>query len=228
MLSDRMGKKRNEYLPDYVAFDLETTGISWKKDGVVEISAVKVREGKPVDEFSTLVNPGCPISPEASAVNGITDDMVEDSPGFDEALSDFMEFAGEDVLVGHNIYSFDMKFLYRFAQKYWGKTIGNDYVDTLSLSRSCLTELPRHRLTDLASHFGISTEGAHRALKDSYMTHLVYEKLGIRLQDSSARPLEERICPSCGSVMVKRNGKYGPFWGCTSYPGCRHTDKIED
>ena len=112
MLSKKAGKKLLEYVPDYVLFDLETTGISWEKDEVVEISAVKVKGGEVVDEFSSLVNPGMPIHYYASEVNGITDDMVADSPSFDKVLEEFLEFAGDAVLVGHNIHTFDMKFIH--------------------------------------------------------------------------------------------------------------------
>ena len=118
MLSNNPGKKLNTYTSDYVVFDLETTGTSCMTDEVVEISAVKARDGKAVDEFSTLVNPGRPIPFYASEVNGITDDMVAESPCFEEALKQFLDFAGDDVLVGHNIHTFDMKFIQRDAGKY--------------------------------------------------------------------------------------------------------------
>ena len=117
MLSKKTGKKLSTYVPDYVVFDLETTGVSCNSDEVVEISAIKVIGGEVVDEFTTLVNPGRPIPYNASMVNGITDDMVKDSPFFEEALSDFLEFVGDAVLVGHNIHTFDMKFLYRDAER---------------------------------------------------------------------------------------------------------------
>ncbi len=163
MLSKKAGKKLLEYVPDYVLFDLETTGISWEKDEVVEISAVKVKDGEVVDEFSSLVNPGMPIPYYASEVNGITDDMVADSPTFDKVLGEFLEFAGDAVLVGHNIHTFDMKFIQKSSQNYYGKLIGNDYIDTLMLARLYLPEMEHHTLSDLAGHYGISTVGAHRA-----------------------------------------------------------------
>ncbi len=166
MLSNVPGKKMNTYTPDYVVFDLETTGINCKSDEVIEISAVRVRGGKAVDEFSTLVNPGIPIPDGASTVNGIYDDMVANSPGFEEALKDFLEFIGDDVLVGHNIHCFDMKFIWRDTRRFWGKVVGNDYIDTLGISRAYLPEIGGHRLTDLASYYGIETDGAHRALAE--------------------------------------------------------------
>lgn len=111
MLSDNRGKLLNEYVKDYVIFDLETTGTSCYTDQVVEISAIKVLDEKIVEEFSTLVNPGIPIPYYASIVNGITDDMVSDAVSFDVALADFVNFIGDLPLVGHNIHSFDMKFI---------------------------------------------------------------------------------------------------------------------
>lgn len=101
MVSNRKsGKRLVEYKPDYVFFDLETMGTSWEEDEVVEISALKVQSGKVVDEFSTLVNPGISIPDYISDINGITDDMVTDSPCFKDALAAFLDFTGNNVLVG--------------------------------------------------------------------------------------------------------------------------------
>lgn len=177
MLGSKRGKLINQYVSDYVVFDLETTGISSKYDEVIEISAVKVNNGKVTGEFSTLVNPGRRIPPGASRVNGITDEMVAGAPGFSDVLGDFFQFAGDMVLVGHNISSFDMKFLYRDAQKYFQKVPDNDYADTLILARKALPQLSHHRLVDLAEHYGFSAEGAHRALNDCRMNQKVYERL---------------------------------------------------
>ena len=97
----------------------------------------------------------------------------------------------------------------------------NDYVDTLKLSRACLPEQKHHTLTDLAEYFGIPTEGPHRALNDCRMTLAVYEELGKILQD---KPDLIKRCPRCGDILKKRNGKYGQFWGCSSYPVCKYTE----
>lgn len=226
MLSTKPGKKLNKYIPDYVIYDLETTGTSSSYDMVVEISAVKVQGGNVIDEFTTLVNPEMPIPYYASEVNGITDDMVEDSPVFKDAFSDFLDFAGDNVLVGHNIHTFDMKFLYRFADEYWGKTIGNDYIDTLQIARAYLPQLEHHRLTDLAEYYGISPEGAHRALNDCRMNQKVFEQLGKEMENPSEEAKAVKKCPRCGSILKKRNGKFGEFWGCTSYPDCKYTENI--
>ena len=177
MLSDVPGNKLNIYTDDYCIFDLETTGISPKKDEVIEISAIKVKGGEVVDEFSTLVNPGIPIPYRASMVNGIYDDMVADAPSMEEALADFSDFVEDMILIGHNIHVFDMKFIWRDARKYFGKTIGNDYIDTLPIAYRNLPGLPHHTLIALAEHYNISSDGAHRALNDCRMNQQVYEYL---------------------------------------------------
>lgn len=174
-MSDKRGKLLNKYTPDYVVFDLETTGISPKTDEVIEISAVKVRSGKAAEEFNTLVNPKRRIPYGASQVNGITDDMVADAPLFEDVLKEFLEFTEGFVLVGHNIANFDMKFIYRDAMKFYGQIPTNDYVDTLNVARRHLPGLGHYRLVDLAEHYGISAKGAHRAINDCRMNQKVYE-----------------------------------------------------
>ena len=222
MLGKRCGRKLEKYTPDYVVFDLETTGISPMQDDIIELSAVKVRGGQAVDEFSQLVNPFRPIPRQASMVNGITDGMVADAPPLDAVFGAFLDFIGDHILVGHNIHTFDMKFLYRAAEVFYGRTLKNDYIDTLPLSRRCLPDLSRHRLTDLAKHYHIPAEGAHRALNDCHMNRMVFEELGKELRCGAGGTL--RLCPRCGQTLKQRNGRYGAFWGCSGFPACRYTE----
>lgn len=224
MLSDKQGKNISKYVPDYVVFDLETTGTSCIKDRVVEISAVKVVGGVVTDEFSTLVNPEMHISFWATEVNGITDEMVADAPTFDVALKDFLDFVGDMILVGHNIKYFDMKFICRDALEYFGKTIGNDYIDTLPIAKMYLPEMEHHKLSDLAEHYGISSDGAHRALFDCHMNQQVFEMLAKEMETPSEAAKQIKKCPKCGGMMKLRNGKFGEFYGCSGYPDCRYTE----
>ena len=227
MLGTKSGKQINTYVSDYVLFDLETTGISCNYDEIIEISAVKVRKGKIVSEFSELVNPGRNIPYAASAVNNITDDMVEDAPSIEEVLPRFIGFIEEDVLVGHNINSFDMQFIYRDCVKHFNQTISNDYIDTLKLAKIVFPNWKHRRLGDLAKHYGISTVGAHRALADCKMNQQVFELMGKALaQNNTEDNADIKYCPICASPMVKRNGRYGEFLGCSSFPDCRGTKKI--
>ncbi|MCR5001920.1 MAG: topoisomerase DNA-binding C4 zinc finger domain-containing protein [Lachnospiraceae bacterium] len=225
MLGKKQGKQRLESVSDYVVFDVETTGISCRYDEIVELSALKVKDGKVVEEFSTLVKAERPISYGASMVNGITDDMLVDAPKFDTVLADFIEFIENLPLVGHNISTFDMKFIYKDCEKYFGKIPDNDYIDTLMLSRMCLADMKHHKLTDVAEHYEISTDGAHRALNDCRMNRLVYEGLCADMKTGSFK--EPQKCPKCGQYLVKRSGKYGAFLGCSGYPDCKYTENLK-
>ncbi len=188
-MGNDMNSRRKQlytYTPDYVVFDLETTGISPSDDQVIEISAIKVMAGQVAEEFNTLVNPGRPIPEGASRVNGITDEMVAEAPAFRQVLKEFLDFAGDAVLVGHNIHSFDMKFLYRDAKKYYGQIPSNSYVDTLVMARKHLPQLAHHRLVDLAAYYHISSKGAHRALNDCRMNQQVYEAMAAEMASRKA------------------------------------------
>lgn len=190
-MSTQKGTLINKYTPDYVIFDLETTGISPNYDEVIEISALKVKGGKVVDEFNTLVNPGRKIPFGATKVNGITNAMVAEAPAFSQVLAEFLDFAEGLVLVGHNIARFDMKFIWRDAEQYFGEIPQNNYVDTLQVARKHLPNMEHHRLVDLAEHYGISPEGAHRALNDCYMNQKVYECMVAEMREAHQKRLEE-------------------------------------
>lgn len=218
------GRRLNKYVKNYVVFDLETTGIDPERDAIIEISAIKVVYNEIAEEYSTLVNPRRHIPAAATAVNGITDGMVEGAPDIREAIEGFVSFIGDDILVGHNIHTFDTNFAYDAAWSKLGREMCNDYIDTLYMARRCLPQLSRHRLTDVSRHFSIETKGAHRALNDCIMNQKCYEELGKLMQ--AAKPQEEQKCPICGSMLVKRKGKFGEFYGCDSFPGCRYTKNI--
>lgn len=219
--SGRSGKRLNKYLEDYVVFDLETTGVNPARDVILEISGLKVRGHEEVEVFSRLVNPGFPIPPDATRINGITDEMVAREQGISDILPEFLKFIDGEILVGHNIQSFDLLFLSRMAGQLCLGSVMNDYIDTLLMSRACLPKLFRHRLTDVAAHFNISSEGAHRALNDCRMNQLCYEGLGKLLVERDVP-----LCPKCGGELMRRNGKFGLFYGCSNYPECRYTKNI--
>lgn len=212
------GKRLARYVADYVVFDLETTGVSVEHDVIIEIAAVKVVKGKVIDTFQTLVNPERPIPSGASRVNGITDDMVADAPLIGEALEAFLGFIGDAVLVGHNIQAFDMNFIYDASMCVFQKPVTNNFIDTLYMARKCLPELNNHKLTDLAAHYHISQEGAHRAFNDCMINQQCYEEMG-----KIEAVMSFETCPQCGGELIKRNGKFGAFFGCSNYPSCRYT-----
>ena len=207
-MSTQKGTLINKYTPDYVIFDLETTGISPNYDEVIEISALKVKGGEVVDEFNTLVNPGRKIPFGATKVNGITNAMVAEAPAFSHVLAEFLDFAEGLVLVGHNIARFDMKFIWRDAEQYFGEIPQNNYVDTLQVARKHLPKMEHHRLVDLAEHYGISSEGAHRALNDCYMNQKVYECMVAEMREAHQKRVEEARKKASEDVEVQQRPQH--------------------
>ncbi len=161
--------KVDAVFPRYVAFDFETTGFSCCSDRIIEIGAVYFDNGVPTKTFATLVNPGMMISPGASAVNGITDAMVQDAPSDEQAAEQFASFLGEAMngaipLVAHNA-KFDLGFLAAMFKRHGYDCDLRSY-DTLAISRSYLS-LSSNKQNDVAAHFGLINENAHRALDDA-------------------------------------------------------------
>lgn len=150
-----------------MSVDLETTGLNPKKDKIIEIGAVKVVGGKPVQVFETFVNPGRPIPEEVSKLTHLTDRDLEGAPFIDEAIGKYLEFAGDEPLLGHSVL-FDFSFLKRAAVNN-GFSYERNGVDTLALSRVYLPELSSRKLTYLCRYFGIAHQ-PHRALGDALAT----------------------------------------------------------
>ena len=207
-------------MPDYVVFDLETTGTNFKKDQIVEISALRAENGVVTEQFSTLVNPQCPIPYGVSQIHGITDEMVEDAPVLGDVLPQFFAFIKDRVLVGHNIQSCVFILIFKAPGARYGTELGTDYMDKRYIATQGLPPLAHHKLTDLAAYFQIDTKGAHRALADCLMTQQCYEQMA-RIQ----KEIKQHLCPLCGGELKKRRGRYGEFFGCSNYPKCRHTQK---
>jgi len=126
---------------EFVVFDIETTGLSADKDKITEIGAVKIKEGKIVDTFSTFVNPEIPIPEFVVKLTGITDDMVSDAPTIDKVLPEFLEFVGTSPLVAHNAV-FDTGFI-RHNARLINRNVDNPVIDTLELSRQMFPELKK-------------------------------------------------------------------------------------
>ena len=159
---------------EYVVFDLETTGLDVMSNGITEIGAVKIINGKIAEQFTTLVKPDYYISQENISITGITPEMVKDSPKINEVLPDFMKFIEGSVLVAQNS-SFDMKFIKRFAgaEDY---EVNNKVLDTMEMSRALLPQLRKNDLKTLAEYFGIVFRH-HRALSDAYATAEIFIEL---------------------------------------------------
>lgn len=171
----------------YIAFDLETTGLNAEFDRVIEIGAVRFDAlGRETDRFEQLINPGRPISSGARAVNRIDDADLAEAPTAMEVLPRFLAFldaSPEAPLIAHNA-SFDARFLGRELGRS-GMTIPDCPVhDTLALSRRLLPGLRSHRLDRLVDHFRLGSGVSHRALGDA----LIVRELWLRLDGPNAAP----------------------------------------
>jgi len=172
-------------IDEYVVFDLETTGLSpWAGDEIIEIGAMKIF-GNQIDEanvFHTLVNPKRPIPPEASRVNGITDEMVANAPTLDLVLPKFLDFVGTAWLVAQNA-KFDMSFLMKYLVQ-WNIRRDLEVHDTVHFSRRAYPTENRHNLDKICERLGITVaEGErHRSMGDVKLTAQAFlalrDKLG--------------------------------------------------
>ena len=153
---------------EYVVFDIETTGFSSKNDKIIEIGAVKLKDGEIVDSFSTFVDPKVNIPYKITELTSITQNMVNGQPTIDEVLPKFMEFVGDSVLVAHNA-AFDVGFIKKNLAD-MGKTLKNPVMDTVPLARYLYPDLKKVKLNLVAKHLGISLENHHRAVDDAKAT----------------------------------------------------------
>lgn len=150
----------------FTAFDTETTGLSANNDRLLEIGAVQFSKKGVLDTFNQLINPCCPLSPAAMAVNNITPQMVKDCPSETQVLPGFLHFIGDSVLLAHNA-NFDLKFVNTALVRSGYQSLQNKTGDTVHLAKAAFPELPNHKLQTLAHHFGIHPGNAHRAQDDA-------------------------------------------------------------
>lgn len=162
---------------EFVVFDLETTGAKAPPCRITEIGAYKIKNGKIVAEFESLVNPEIPIPEFISQLTGISDDMVAGAPKFAEVIESFLEFIGDAVLVAHNAH-FDMHFLnHEVGQVYDGYKVASPHLCTVQLSRKLLPNIENHRLHTVAEHFLITIKNRHRAAGDAHATAKIFIEL---------------------------------------------------
>ena len=173
-------------LSSFTAFDFETTGLDSKNDKVIEVAAIRFENGKITDKYVQLINPEKNISSMITRLTGISNKMVKSCPTEEMIIDDLLGFLGDLPLVAHNI-SFDQKFLSSMCNR-----LGRDdptfvKYDTLQLARSVLFQQPVFNLGALSESFGLSSEGSHRAEKDTENTGLIFLEM---LDILSTYPLE--------------------------------------
>lgn len=187
-----MGKEKKEVIvnweltnrENYVILDIETTGFSpVKMDTIIEIGAIKVKNGEIVDTFSTFINPHKKLKKEIEEVTGITNEDLTNAPNIDKVLVEFRKFIANYLIIAHNA-SFDWD---RFLMHYFPTICihpNNDVLDTMNLSKLAFPNEKKHNLKECCDRLNIPVEGHHRALNDAKMTFKVYKELLKLLKDN--------------------------------------------
>lgn len=173
------GKSIIAFPSSYCVVDIETTGLCYNRDNIIEIGAIRYSNGIETDCFQTLVQP--PITCDGTYVNdfitgltGITNTMLADAPKASDAINNFSKFLGNDVIVGYNV-GFDVNFLFDCYKEHLGKSMSNDYIDIMRISRKLYPDMPHHRLCDMMEKYGIEDEQEHRSVSDIKATAVCYK-----------------------------------------------------
>jgi DNA polymerase III epsilon subunit family exonuclease len=169
---------------DFVVVDVEATGAKMPPNRLIELGAYRIREGRIVDKFLSLVNPEIPIPRFVVALTGITNEMVKTAPLFAEVAPRWLDFVSDSVLIAHNA-PFDTSFLnHEISRVYPGHRMVNPHLCTVRLSRRAFPELANHRLDTIASHFAIPIISRHRAGSDALATAELFLLLLAKLEES--------------------------------------------
>ncbi len=180
---------RNLFETDYVVFDFETTGAKVPPCRVTEIGAYRVKNGKIIGEFQTLINPECEIPIFITQLTRISDSMVANAPKFAEIADDLLDFIGDSVLVAHNA-RFDMMFLnHEIGMIHKGYKVKNPQLCTVKLSRNLVPHIENHKLNTVAQHFCVDLTNHHRAAADAHATAKIFINLLDDLQSKGVNDL---------------------------------------
>ena len=162
--------RHSDFPLTFVSLDLETTGLNAESDRIIEVGAVKVEQGRIVDSFQQLINPGHALPDFVSVLTGITEADLVGAPPFNDIADELATFIGDVPMVGQN-YQFDLGFLNAN-----GVMPNGPVFDTLDLSRILRPSAASHSLGWLVEEMGIVNDSPHRALADAEATAQVFLK----------------------------------------------------
>ena len=239
------GKSIIDFPDEYVCVDVETTGLDFEYDELIEIGAARVKNGAVVSEFSSLIRPQKPHIAITQGVleslglhnfSDLTDGIIREfysshlipkfiedftgiqnedllsAPHEDSVIKEFYSFVGDSILVGHNV-NFDINFLYDACERS-GISLGNNFVDTMRISRKLYPDLEHHRLTDIVEKTGIVQKPEHRALKDVEATIGCYEAMKTEiLQAETLDEFMKRFSLAKGKAYNDRLASISPTVG---------------
>ena len=194
---------------EYVAFDLETTGLYNRRDRIIEIGAVRMKNGCEIDRFQTFVDPRCPLEKRTVELTGITDEMLRGAPTIDQALPEFLKFVGGSVLVAHNA-SFDTGFIEKACLDQ-GLPYDLTCVDTLALSQNLLPQLNKFALDVVAKEFELADFNHHRAGDDALICGQIMWRLLQLLEQRGITDLQSvNSAMEPLRIQFRRNAAHAP------------------
>ena len=185
---------------EYVAFDLETTGLYSQSDEIIEIGAVILKNGQELDRFQTFVDPGRPLTPKITDLTGISGDMLKGAPKIGEVLGDFLAFCGDRPLVAHNA-DFDVGFIAAACRR-MDIPFHPTYIDTLILSQNLMKELSKFKLDIVANALSLPEFNHHRAGDDALTCGLIFDRLSRRLEEMGIHSIQA-INPAMTALRSK-------------------------
>lgn len=192
-------------LDQFVVFDIETTGLKRFEDEIIEIGAVKIKNGQIIDRYNTFVNPRKTISDHIIQLTQITNEMVENAPGIESVLPEFIDFCKGHTLVAHNA-TFDMGFINEKLYKL-NLPIEKGYIDTLYLSRFLFPSEGKHTLDLLCSRLGVVLTNHHRAVDDAQATAEAFIKMLAILEEKDI-PFDTTINSAESEWPITRQNEY--------------------
>ena len=182
------GSRDMTFDEEYVAFDLETTGLSSRTDSIIEIGAVILKNGKEVDRFQSFVDPGRPLDKKIVELTGITDEMLRGAPAIETVLPQFLQFCGDRVLVAHNS-DFDTGFI-REACRLQRLPYAFTAADTLILAQNLMPQLGKFKLDVVANALSLPEFNHHRAADDAMICGLIMDRFFNMLQERDVHTLQ--------------------------------------
>ena len=162
-------------ISDYIAIDLETTGIRLSKDKIIEVGLLKVKDSHIIDTFSCVINPDMQVDDKILELTKISKKELENAKRIHEVINHIVDFCEEYVLLGHNTI-FDYSFVKKEANRA-GLEFEKRGIDTYKLCKKVLPDNVRKNLTDACGYFGIERKNSHRAFSDAYYTHVLFQEI---------------------------------------------------
>ena len=194
---------------NYVAFDIETTGLDGSE--IVDFAAIRIREGRVEKTYRTFIKPRKAISEDVTLINGISNEMVACAPAFSEVAGDILDFFGDDIIVGHCLEKFSLKILCDELARADMPTVQNDYVDLMDMAqRQYGVSLGSYSLKSIANFLDVKIDGSIGALRDARMIYMCYEKIRQGIRESSEfeniySELSDDLHALIGKMKKKKN-----------------------